>query len=61
MHVSNVHAWWHTSVITALRRLRQEDKVFKASLDCVASPGCPGIHVALSEETVIRAGEIARC
>jgi hypothetical protein len=24
--------WWHTSIITALRRLRQEDHEFEASL-----------------------------
>jgi hypothetical protein len=31
-------AWWHTHVILALRRLRQEDCEFQANLSCRARP-----------------------
>lgn len=36
MHVSQV--WWHTPVILALRRLRQEDFGFEANLGYRARP-----------------------
>jgi hypothetical protein len=38
-HVSNKlyhQAWWHAPVIPALRRLRQEDHKFEASLGYIA-------------------------
>jgi hypothetical protein len=31
-------AWWQTSVILALGRLRQEDYEFKVSLGCILRP-----------------------
>lgn len=31
-----VHAWWHTPVVTVLRKLRQEDWKFKANLSYIS-------------------------
>jgi hypothetical protein len=36
--VVKIQAWWCTSGIPELRKLRQEDQEFKASLDYTARP-----------------------
>jgi hypothetical protein len=38
LHASRSWEWWYTYAIPALRRLRQEDLKFKASLGYTARP-----------------------
>jgi hypothetical protein len=33
-----IWVWWHTPVMPALRRLKQEDHDFQASLGCIERP-----------------------